>query len=230
MKVRLETMNSQIYAMDPQVEKIQEHNMLRLTHKGCTHILLIYTNLSQQIDYTSQDLKTGLESLDSIQDDSNIGNTKMKVRFIDYFTLQKNREYIQLPDVAGNYGICSCVYDKQSDEMIVYLPANNITRYATTVSVEMKYTIKPYLVESGGFLKGLFKSKKEEKTDFFIVKIGTKDLDFQSGDIVYTFSDCEYKFPVTKEMLGKEILIKGKNGERPRFQAAVPGMILKEEA
>ena len=41
MEVILEKMNSQVYAIRPQVEKVQGQNYMKINYEGCTHILLL---------------------------------------------------------------------------------------------------------------------------------------------------------------------------------------------
>ena len=63
-------------------------------------------------------------------------------------------------------------------------------------------------------------------TDFYKVKIGTEKSHFRSGDIVYRVAGNNYKYPVTDEMRGREVLIRSRGDTPPRFFSEVSGVTL----
>lgn len=230
MEIVLEKMNGKVYAMDPQIEKIQGQNRMRLAYTGCTHILLLYAFLEHKIDFLSEDMHERLKSLQKevLSGESvRLPETDMMVKMVDFLTLQKNKGNIQLPDIAANYAVCACRYRPQQDIMTLYLPDRSSLRYQATVSVEIKYKVEPYILSvKKGFL-GLG-GMESRRTEYFRAVIGTEKSNFQSGDIVYTINKEPYRYPITKEMKGKELLIKSSDGIPPKFQATVPGITLKE--
>lgn len=225
MDVILEKMDGQVYAMNPEVEKIQGQNYMKLVHSGCTHVLLLYAMLDEKINFMEENTKTLLKNLkeDILTGDVlTFSDSSMKARIVDYVTIQKNRGSIQLPEIAANYAICACRYNQQDDSLKLYLPDRDLIRYQTTVSVEVKYKVEPYEIPvKKGFL-GIC-GVEMQRTDFYKVLVGTEKSNFSSGDIVYTIDREPWKYPVTEEMKGREVLIKSGNGNPRVFQRLFRG-------
>ena len=166
MKIILDKMDSRIYVMNPQIEKIQGQNRMTLLHSGCTHVLLLRTSLDEEIDIDSETLQkslTGVENNVLSGSEITLSDGKTAVWAVDFITLQRNRNSIRLPEKAGNYAVCGCRYDNQSDVLTIYLPDKKSFRYQARVSIEVRYHIEPYriIVKTGIF------GRKEERTDFY---------------------------------------------------------------
>lgn len=230
MEVILKKMDSKVYAMNPQIEKVQGINRMSLVHSGCTHVLLLCTSLDKEINLMDESVQNVLKEIEEeIMDGSEvkIPLTQISARVIDFITLQKNRSCIVLPEIAANYSICACRYNMQTNQLHIYLPLRDSFKYQAMVSVEIQYSIRPYkTIVKKGFL-GLG-GAMEQETDYYRVIIGNEKSDFLSGSIVYTIEGEPYKFPITESMKGKELLIKTHNRKLPQFRTEVPGMTLKK--
>lgn len=230
MEVILEKMNSHVYAIRPQVEKIQGQNYLKINYEGCTHILLLYRALDKKIDLLHEEIRLLLGKLEEsvlTGEEVQLLDCQIKARTVNYVTMKKNKDVIPLPDIAANYAVCGCRYDKQNDQFRVYLPESVSSQYQATVSVEVIYHVEPYKIP---VKKGLFGVGGIEyrQTDYYKVTVGTEKTRFSSGDIVYISAGSNYKYPVTEHMRGKEVLIRGKSDTPPRFFSAVSGITLRK--
>lgn len=229
MEVVLEKMDSQIYAMNPQIEKVQGAHRMSLVHLGCTHVLLLCTSLEAEIDLMEEDVQNVLKEIGyeiMAGGEINIPSTKIKARVIDRITLQKNQSSIVLPEIAANYSICACRYIKHSDQLHIHLPLRDAFKYQAMVSVEIQYSVIPYKIAvKKGFL-GLG-GVEEQETDYYKVMIGNEKSNFLSGSIAYTIEGIPYKFPVTEAMRGKEVLIKTLHRKPPQFFTIAKGITLK---
>lgn len=227
MKIILDKMDSRIYVMNPQIEKIQGQNRMTLLHSGCTHVLLLRTSLDEEIDIDSETLQkslTGVENNVLSGSEITLSDGKTAVWAVDFITLQRNRNSIRLPEKAGNYAVCGCRYDNQSDVLTIYLPDKKSFRYQARVSIEVRYHIEPYriIVKTGIF------GRKEERTDFYRVVIGDVHSSYLLENIVYAVEGIPFQFPLTEEMKGKEFLIKTMKGKEPVFRALSAGLELKK--
>lgn len=228
MEVILEKMNSQVYAIRPQVEKVQGKNYLKVSYEGCTHILLLRRALDEKINFLDEGIKAQLMQLEEqvlSGEEVMLPGNEIKARTVSYVAMRQNRDTISLPDFAANYAICGCRYDSQKDQFRLYLPENVSSQYQTTVSIEIRYHVEPYAVsvKKGPFGIG---GTEYRHTDFYKVKIGTEKSHFRSGDIVYTVAGNNYKYPVTDEMRGREVLIRSRGDTPPRFFSEVSGVTL----
>lgn len=228
MEVILEKMNSQVYAIRPQVEKVQGQNYMKINYEGCTHILLLCRALDNKIDFLDEEVRMQLQQLEEkvlSGEEVPMSGNGIKARTVSYVAMRQNRDVIALPDLAANYAVCGCRYDRQKDQFRLYLPESASSQYQTVVSIEVSYHVEPYTVPvKKGFL-GLG-GTEYCRTDFYKAIIATERSHFCSGDIVYTVSGSNYKYPVTDKMKGKEILIRSMGDAPPRFFSEVSGVTL----
>lgn len=230
MKVLLDKMNSEVYAMNPQIERIQGQNQMTLAHLGCTHVFVFCAPLNMEIDLMDTNIQSGLKNIGGEIFRGNeipLEISKITVKSIDFITLQKRKGCIFLPEKAANYAICACRYDSQNEVIHLFLPDRNSFKYQASVSVEITYSITPYTISAKKGFWG-FGGTVEKQTDYYKVVVGTEKVDFPSGGIIYTLDDLPYKYPITEKMRGKEMLIKANNGRPPRFIAVLPGLTLKQ--
>lgn len=225
MNVGIREMESGIYAINPQIEKISGVNRMRITTAGCSHVLLIRVPLDTKLDLTDSSVWNMLTNLDEellLGKETQLADGRMTVKCIDYMTLNLEHNCIQLPEIAGNYAVCGCRYDKQKKRLDLYLPGNRKISYQTTVSIEIKYTVLAHMITEKA---GLFKSR-ERASGYYEVRIGTKTSPFSTGDIVYRVEGQPYDYPVPRELRGERFFVKSQ--AMPEFSAVHGIRLIKE--
>ncbi len=210
------------YAMNPQTEKRAGHHLLRMAQQGCTHFLVVASPLDVHIDFSESDTQNRLKQLaDRLLDAKELplpGQDGTTVTCVSYMTFRKDNGYIELPDKAASYAVCGCHLSRDGGIMRILVPTSGMG-YRTSVAVELRYSMKPYVKVTKKFLR-----TETERTPFYQVSFEKKDS-FVEGSVVYTIGQKPYRFFITEQMLGKSFLIKT-DGEIPRFESTTPGVIL----
>ncbi len=225
MTIECRSFNANGYLMNPTVDALHK---LHLQEKGCSHFLLFSYPANRKPQLTETNVPVILGKLDTLMDGGKIyiKDIDANVQCINRQIYLSNGSAIQLDVVASGYTVLGAIYDKESDTLYVYWP-NSIESAHFAVSVEIKYQVRRHTVEEGSFLGfkvtgflGHLSKPKQVETDFCEVFFNAAP-DYIDGSITYTIGDNPYKYPITKAMLGRWILIKSPLGSRlPEFTAS----------
>lgn len=225
MEIEFAVASDSNYAMNPQTEKRAGSRVMRMSHRGCTHFLVVFSPLDVQIDFNDPVFRDKLaqmsEELTSASDTPLPEQENITVTCVSHMEFRKANEYIMLPEKAGNYAVCGCYIGRDNAKMRLFAPAAGM-RYRVSVAVELHYTMKPYMK----VVKKVFRQEKE-RTPFYEVCFEKKSS-LAEGSVIYTVGRIPYRFVVTEQMLGRPILIRT-NGEIPKFESTTPGIILCNE-
>lgn len=225
MKVEFDLASDSNYVMNPQTEKRTGRRLMRMAQHGCTHFLIVSSPLNVQVDFSDAVFQGQLtqmsDDLLGACDSSLPGQEDITVTCVSYMTFRRDNEYIELPDKAANYAVCGCHLSRDSEKLRILIPTAGMG-YRTSVAVELRYTMKPYIK----VIKKLFRTETE-RTPFYEVNFEKKNS-FVDGSVIYTIGQKPYRFAITKQMLGKPFLIRT-DGEIPKFESTNPGVILRNE-
>lgn len=229
MNVILETMGSVIYAMNPQIEKVQGQNRLRLVQSGCSHILLISTPLGSPIDLEQEDIRkilTNLEEKVFKGETEVVFEKQLEIESYSHVDLQDHGGKIPLPEKTAEYAILGVTYDKRKGEAHIFLPNNSAIKYKTTATIEVAYKLSPYTIPQKRGIFGLGR-EEEQQTGFYKLVIGNEKTVIPTGCLVYTIGKQPYEYPITDKVCGKEVLIKA-NGIPPVLKTTISGITLRK--
>lgn len=235
MNIECKSFHGNGYLMSPNVDALHK---LRFNEKGCTHFLLFSYPVNHTLNINETNIGEVLSRIENL-----LGGEKIYIKELDASVQCINKQIyltngsaIQLDVVASRYTILGSAHSREQDTLYIYWP-KSIEAANFALSVEMKYQVRRHTVESGsifgiklgGVAGHIFKPKMEE-TDFCEVLINNAP-DYVDGSITYTVGDNPYKYPITKAMLGKWILIKSPRGLRlPEFKACDSITLVKIES
>ena len=225
MKIQFITAGDSNFAMNPQTEKRGGRRVLKMAQRGCTHFLIFTSPLNIVVDLKDEELLKKLEEMgDTLLSavDTPLPQQEMiQVSCVDYMNFRRDNEFIVFRDNAAYYAICGCFLSKNDDTLSLLLPRDGMG-YRTEIAVEIRYTMKPHVIETRKLLR-----KEVTRTPFYEVHF-EKKTNYIDGSVVYTIGQQPYRYPITEAMLGKTILIRTDN-EIPRFESAMPGVTLRNE-
>lgn len=225
MKIEFDQASDSNYAMNPQTEKRTGRRLMRMAQHGCTHFLIVSSPLNVQVDLNDPAFKSRLaqmsDGLLNTVDGPLPGREEITVTCVSYMTFRRENEYIELPDKAANYAVCGCHLSRDNEVFRILIPTAGMG-YRTSVAVELRYSMKPYVKVTKKFLR-----TETERTPFYEV-IFEKKSSFVDGSVIYTIGQKPYRFAITEQMLGKAFLIRT-DGEIPKFESTTPGVILRNE-
>ena len=188
---------------------------LSFSPRNCTHYLVISGVLENNWDIKNSGI------LDKICDcvDPTSYNKKeievnsFKVRLIDHGTYVSGSNKIQVDPRLTCHIVYGCKYVADEETLRVNMPESN-EESIVEVPMKISYSVKKDMTEgTKGFL-GIGK-KPPEFTGVYRFYISDVQ-DYKDGWIYYRVGD--YKYYITKEMLGKNIYIKANlNGQPPEL-------------
>lgn len=220
MNIKFDTISANEYAMNPVIDKTFK---LRLQEQGCSHFLILSHSSNENLTSLDDDFRNvliGREEQLLTFDDEYIDSLSMRVTCVDRLLYIKNGGIVQLPARPACYIVLGCRFYQETNLFKIFMP-DNLNSCKTKVFAEVTYSISPYFIEK----KKLFKTQNI-RTDFYAVRI-ENIAEYSDGDIYYTI-DNKYKYPITKRMLGMQILIKSA-GTVPAFYSSTRDLIIKEK-
>lgn len=216
------------YARSPRTEKSGSKRFLTLQGMGITHIIMISGAPESDPNLMLSGLEKLLKKLAEkhgddllkVSDEEINGN---RVTFINYLQYQISGNSYEITDRAQRIFVFGARFDKEKLKLYVYLPKpGDGTQYLTDIRLEMKYTRTPYFEKR---IETKIFERKEALVDTGFDQVWFEDnIGYEDGMINYevAFRERAYLIPITRDMIGKTILIK-----RP-FKIKVNGITLTQ--
>lgn len=192
---------------------LQVDTLLKWDSLGDTHHLIIRGEFGANIQFTVEE-----KALMERHANEQIFSGK-EIRYASdrYFAFQK-KGYVNnytITSRPAKYAVFCCVYDPAADTCKLYVP-NDACQYQCDVSAGIEVQIKRRVVKQG-FLGRL--TGRQVEGDSFLVEIpGIPG--YTDGSLQYTFDGCNYRYPITKAMLGKAVSIPAFQSKPPRIESA----------
>jgi len=202
------------------IEFDSEHYATNLTQKadtlkwesvGATHFMIVRAPFGKEIKLSDLDFSS-LDNLDAL----NSGETKLNNEA--YLTLFP-RSGVNVHKVTvkpATYAIYACCYEQGSESendtgvLTIYNP-NEACFYQCAVLAKVRVTVKKAPIPEKSFfekLKSIFNLFKRKQPERRYYNVGLPEIpDYKEGLLCYGYNNCDLKFPITKKMLNKTILI-----------------------
>lgn len=115
------------------------------------------------------------------------------------------------------YAIYACRYNSESDELTIYVDNANQCSISACIKSEIQRKKKPVR-------KGFFK-KKVADIEYAEIRIDEVP-GYKDGALYYTYDGFNYKYPISKKMLGKSFKVNLYNGNSPIIKSSGMGYTL----
>jgi hypothetical protein len=209
MNIEVIRFNNEHYAAN----LVQVGNLLKWDAIGATHYLIIRSMFGTNIEF-SEDDKNSIEQMENDQIFSKNEMRYMDNRFFAFNAKSTVNNYSYTISPA-RYAVYGCEYNEITDICKLY-QTNDACQYQCDVYSSIKIQIT-YEETKKRFFEGFHKS--DPKKNYYIMNIPSMPR-YVDGDLRYTFDGCKYKYPITKEMLGKSINIPSYYGKSPKVEGS----------
>lgn len=205
MKIQLAEFDDQHYATNI----VQSEMILKWNTRGNTHSLIVRGPFGDDIRISNIE-KQMLEQLSMDQ-----------VSMVNEFPISNDRYVTFIPKgyvdnynirvTPAAYAVFCCSYNTSEDTCTLFIP-NDACLYQCNVVATINIRIEKQAVKRHFFSK----RQKEPKYSILIPSIPR----YVDNSFFYMFKDCEFQYPITKAMLGKEFSVTAYNGNPPRVESA----------
>lgn len=210
MNIKLIEFNSEHYAAN----LTQKANTLKWESVGATHFMLVRSEFGCDIRLTEQ-LIQKLQNLQSMNCDISCSDIKLDDYYFTIFPRSGVNVYSITVKPAA-YAIFACCYD--GDILTIYNPTDACF-YQCPVVARLRISVKQAPVKEKKLIDKIksIGRKKAEECRYYNVKLPEVN-DYKGDFLCYGYTGCEFKFPITSQMLGKTVLIPDFNGEPPKIE------------
>ena len=188
---------------------------IAFSSRNCTHYLVISGVLENDWDIKSNGILDKIcDSIDlSCYDKKEIEVNSFKVRFVDHGTYVSGSNKLQVDPRLTCHIVYGCKYSVSDETLKVHIPENTEDSIVE-VPLKISYSVNKVMTEGKKGFLGIGK-KTPEFTGIYKFSI-SEVQDYQDGWIYYRVGD--FKYYITKEMLGRSIYIKANhNGQPPEL-------------
>lgn len=121
---------------------------------------------------------------------------------------QGNRGVYNVNVMPATYSVYGC--KKENGDLTVYEEENkNRNRCKVPSIIEYKIEDNPVIISSGRVFR-----RTETKYNFSKITV-FENKNYIDGVLFYTFDECEIKFPISKQMLGKPFYVRWYDNSKP---------------
>ncbi len=206
MKVFLTDFDNTHYASNV----VQSSGTLRWDAQGNTHNLIIRADFGEKIDIS----ELGESAFDGIPDYALTSGEEFTVgKYVLCFLPRGYINNFAMRVCPAAYAIFCCSYDKEAEELTVYVP-NEACLYSCDASLVIDVTIAGVVSK-----KKLFKRSQDTCFSVNIPEIPG----YNDGGIYYTYNNFGYDFPVVGTMLGKPFFVFSPNSQPPQVFSSGSG-------
>jgi len=119
----------------------------------------------------------------------------------------------------ARYTVFVCEYS--GDNLVIYTSESKVQHYDISDEVKLSMeTIKPV---SKGLFKKLLSGNQQERKCVRISLAGDMPVGYTDGALFYTYVDCKYEYPITKEMLRNGFYVPLFNDTNPVIKSCFMG-------
>lgn len=192
------------------ISEIEENSgIIRWQYEKCNrpdYILIVQTPFSSLVDI-AEIIRIINESKKSIELDKVISITpdiSCKLTSVS----QGTRGVYNVNVMPANYSVYGC--KKENGDLTVYEEENkDRNRCKVSSIIEYKIEDNPVIISSGRVFR-----RTETKYNFSKITVFENKY-YIDGVLFYTFDECEIKFPISKQMLGKPFYVRWYDNSKP---------------
>jgi hypothetical protein len=187
----------------------QKGDSLKWESVGATHYLMIRDRFGVEIKLTDDDIKQ-LSQADAITREAQTRSNRC-------LTLLERCGINTCPITVkpAAYAIFAC--ELKDGGLTIYNPSEACF-YWCQVSATIRISIEKAPVENKGFFNKIFSKTKQNEQSYYNVSFPQMP-DYINDLLCYTYEGCEYKFPITRQMVNKTVLIPDCKGEPPMIKS-----------
>lgn len=127
----------------------------------------------------------------------------------------------------ARYSIYVCSFQPNEDKISVYL--NDDENLYCDISDCLSFTIEKVETVQRGFISKILHGVQEERPCVRVRLNQNCPSDYTDGALFYTFANCKYEYPITKQMLLQGFFVPLYNGEKPIIKSYSKGFVGKIE-
>lgn len=222
MELEFREYDGSIAALNPRIERSGDQLMMKLNEHGCDYFLVLSRIPGGYVDLHDMQIREELlkkqDFLPTVQDEPL--TEEIAFSCVEWSDYRVNDYAIDLPNRIAEYTVVGC--REEEGRLVVFMPEEGMS-----CSAKVSLTVSYRLVMISGEVSRRPFAKAAMQQSFYVAEFD--DIpNYQDGEIVYTLEGSQWKYPITREMLGKKKLFIEAGCGIPKFSTAVSGLELKK--